>query len=218
MGTGNHQIRIGEHLFLGVDATVDIIAAGDLFAADTPGQQAFALVPAQGVAGVNQWHPQQVGQAHSDVARIRVMAVDYGWGMGLPAQPMHQVIGETVQVIPQLLFRDVLIRAQRDSYDAGTFSQRFFLARVVLVHRVIANKARYQLHPRHIRVSGECTSQVDDVFGLSAGIRVAPQFQVAAANETVNAEQADGDAGTAFSWDRDGSPSVQSSCPAILPV
>ena len=140
MGTGNHQIRIGEHLFLGVDATVDIIAAGDLFAADTPGQQAFALVPAQGVAGVNQGHPQQVGQAHPDVARIRVMAVDYGWGMGLPAQPMHQVIGETVQVIPQLLFGDVLIRAQRDSYDAGTVvTQRFFLARVVLAHRVIAN-------------------------------------------------------------------------------
>ena len=44
IGTGDHEIRIGKHLFLGINATFDVIGSFDITTRQAAGQQALALV------------------------------------------------------------------------------------------------------------------------------------------------------------------------------
>jgi hypothetical protein len=114
--------------------------------------------------------------------------------MWLPLQPVHQVVRETVEVVPELLLGEVLIGATGNADDSRPIPQRFFFARIIGANGAVADKAGDQVDLSYQRVPGQGAGEIDNVLGLAAGIGVPAQFQVVSADETMNTEQADGDA------------------------
>lgn len=59
-GAGDHEFRLGQGLFLGLDPATDGIGLLDLFSIATSGHQSSQLLPTQGVAGENQGNSQSL--------------------------------------------------------------------------------------------------------------------------------------------------------------
>ena len=141
------------------------------------------------MTGVYQRDAEVVGQAHADIAGVGVVAVDQIGNSGLFAQPVGQVVHETVEVIPQLFFADVLWGSGVDADDPCLVRQRFDWNGVVVADGGVRHAAGHQIDAFHVWTRGQCPGQIDDVFGLSPSIGVTTQLQVLAADKPVNAEK-----------------------------
>ncbi len=186
---GDHQVGVGQNLFFGIDASADVVGALDRFARQAAGEQAFTLVASKRVAGMHQRCGEQVRQAYADVAGIGVVTVnDIGCAVFL-VQPVHQVVHEAVEMIPELLFRDVLIGTGFDPHDARLVGESFDGLRIVVADVFVDDAASDQIDLVDLIAFGECARQVDDIFGLPTGVGVAPEFQIVAADQPVDADQ-----------------------------
>ena len=101
------------------------------------------------------------------------------------------VVREAVQMIPQLLLAKVAKWTCRQSHDLDIGPDRFFWPGVVVTHLRIVDKLRKQVDPAHFRSLSQRSSQLDDVFGLSACIRVASELEILTAHQTVDTDQCD---------------------------
>ena len=147
----------------------------------------MALVAAERVAGVDQRHAEQGGEAGAYVARVGIVAVDQVGQALLGVQRGNQVVHERVEVVPQLLLRQVLVRSGVDAQDAGLVRQLLGGLGVVAVDLVVDDPAGDQIHLRDVVALRQSPRKFDDVEGLSPGIGIAPKLEVMAANETVDA-------------------------------
>jgi len=93
-------------------------------------------------------------------------------------------------MIPKLLFRDIFVGSAGDTNNACPRCQLLFLTGILRINCGIADKTRDQIYLGDIRAPGQRAGEVDDVFCLSTGIRVAAELQSLAPNEAVNAQQA----------------------------
>ena len=72
---------------------------------------------------VDQGDAGQVGESYADVTGVRVMAVDDPWPTGFDVQEGGQIVHESVEVVPKLLFGDVAFRSRVDPDDARLIVQ-----------------------------------------------------------------------------------------------
>ncbi len=115
---GDHQVGVGQRLLLCIDAARNVVGVLDLIARQPPGQQPFALVPAQRMPRMDEWNSQLVGEPHPNVAGIGIVTVHQLWHAGLVVEPIEQVVREAVKVIPQLLLWKIFVRSGIDADDA----------------------------------------------------------------------------------------------------
>lgn len=74
---------------------------------------------------------QEITHAHAHVAGVGVMAVHHVGHELLSIQSIHEVIGETAQMIPQLFFRQAFIWPSLNAHDARFIAQRLNGLRVI---------------------------------------------------------------------------------------
>lgn len=156
---------------------------------ETPREQALALVATQRMPGMDQRYAEQVSKAYADIAGIGVMAVDEIRRPGLSAQPGDDVVGKAVEMVPQLLFRNVFLRAGLDTDDPCLVGQWLLGQRVVFTDVRIDDPPRDEVDALDVTAPRERAREVDDIFGLSAGIGIAAQFEFVTADQAVNADE-----------------------------
>ncbi len=94
-------------------------------------------------------------------------------------------------MIPQRLFRDVAGRAGIDADDARAAAEGLDRLGVGGIEIWFVHPPGHQVDRAHSWLLGQRAGQLDDVFGLPAGVRVTPQLQIEAADQAVDADQAD---------------------------
>jgi hypothetical protein len=67
--------------------------------------------------------------------------------------------------------------------------QLFILLAIVVTHRLIDDPASHQVDPVHVGMFSQGAGQLHHVFGLSAGIGIAAEFQIVATNQPMDTEQ-----------------------------
>ena len=190
-GAGDDALGRSECGFLGFDAARHVVGVLDPVPRDAAGQQTQAFAAAQGVAGVHQGDAELVREPGSDIARVGIMAVqDVGHAI-LAFEKSEHVVGEIFQAVPEQFLAQVFFLAAFDAHDARLFRERFLLARIVGADRVVHDPARDQDGFLHIRVLAQGAGQLDHVFDLAAGVRIAAQFHVMAPHQAVNAQEHD---------------------------
>ena len=92
-------------------------------------------------------------------------------------------------MIPELLLGQILTRARVDTNDARILGEGFGGCGILTTDRRVGHLACYQIDLLDILVCCECPGQIDDVLGLTPGIRVPAEFQLMAADQAVDTDQ-----------------------------
>ena len=188
---GDHQLGHRQGLLLGIDAPGHVIAGLYGLSAHTFGQQTAALDPPEGVTCMHQRRAQHVRQTLSHIARVRVMAMDDIGRAPAAVQVGQRVVGEAVQVIPKLLLADIAAGAGVEAHDPRLWGQGLQGPGIILADVRIDHASGEQVDPTDVVTLRQGTGQLHHVLGLAAGIRVAAELQVLAADQAVDADQQD---------------------------
>ena len=140
---------------------------------------------------MHQWHAELRGQTRADVARVGIVAMDQAWYGLFLAQEAEHVVGKGVEVVPELLLRQVTGGASVDSHDARAVADGLDGDRIVRTQVGVVDAAREQVDAIDIGARGQCPRQFHDIQGLAAGVGIAAEFQLMAPDQTVNADQDD---------------------------
>lgn len=187
-GGGNHQGGRAEGQLLRFDAPSHVVSGLDHVALDARGDETATLHPAQGMAGMYQRHTQQMGQPGSHIAGIGIVAVDEVRHPPPTAQKGQGVVGERVQMVPQLLLADVAFGPGVDAHDAGLGAHGLDRLGVVRTHQRIHHAPGHQIHLCHTGQFRQIAGHFRHVQGLPTGIRIPAQLQIMATDQTMHAQ------------------------------
>ena len=107
----------------------------------------------------------------------------------LPGEPRGQIIGKSIEMVPKLLFWDVLLGAALESNDARPIPDRLLDDAVIRTHGGIQNPPRDQIDLTNAWVPCKRPGKIHYIFGLPTRVRVAAQLQIMAANKAMNTQQ-----------------------------
>ena len=105
------------------------------------------------------------------------------------AEEVEEVIDHPVEVLPETLFRNVPVGAARNPYDSAVGAQRFYGAGIVSGHSPINDAPGHKVYPVHLWVVGKGFGQLDHVLYLAPRVRIATEFEIVTAQQTVHADQ-----------------------------
>ena len=177
VGAGDNQVGGAEHRLLGIDAACHVVLLLDLGRLESGGEQATAFYPSQRVPRVHQRRAEHRGEACADIAGIRVVAVHHVRLPFLVLEVLQGVIGEAVEVIPELLLADIAVRAGIDAHNVGAVVQGFGLLGVIRADLAVDHAPGEQVDALHSGPLGQCAGQLHNVENLSAGVGIAAELQ-----------------------------------------
>ena len=190
IGTGYHQVGVGEHIFLGIYTPIDVVGLFDTFSGEAGGKKSLSFVPAQRMPGVDERNTELVGLFYTHITSIGIVTVYQGREPHPLDQPIRQVVGKGVEVVPQLLFRYIFFWSAVYANDPGALAERLFSLRVILADRGIHNPPGNQVDSVDLGMLCQCHGKIHHIFRLAAGVRVAAQFQFMPTDKTVDAQHA----------------------------
>ena len=138
---------------------------------------------------MHQRNAEQVGQPDADITGVRIVTVHQVRHPRLPVQPRREVVHEAVEVVPQGLFRDVLVGAGGDADDARFVRQLLERLAVVAADHRIFDAAGDQVDLGDVVAAGEGMRQIDDILCLSTGVGVSAELEVMAPDQAMYADQ-----------------------------
>src|SRR5690606_19545919 len=109
---------------------------------------------------------------------------------------------ERVEAGPEQLLTAVAVATGADANDAGAVAERFLVASVVGGDAVVLDAAREEVDLTNVLAPGQGAREFHDVLGLAAGVRVASELELRAADQTVHADHRDVHPSFAFGWHR----------------
>ena len=185
VGAGNDHPRCGtQGNFLGLD----LVLGFDDLAADPRSEQSLTLDAPERMACMYQRETQKAGKPATDIAGIRVMAVDE---MGQPVlclQIGQGVVGEGIQMIPKRLLLDIGFGPGINAHNVRLGAENFLDLRIIRVNLRIHDPAGHQIDARHFGQFRQGTDQFDHIKGLAAGIGIPTQFEIVTPNQSVDAD------------------------------
>ena len=140
------------------------------------------------MTGVNQRDAVVVGKSDTDITRICVVTVHEVRPIAFVSQPSHQIVRQTVQVIPELFLRQVLFRACVDTDDADVFADLLNWLGVVGTEVLIDQAPGNEIHLTKITVCAERSRQVYNVLHLTSCIRVPPELVILPPDQPMHTE------------------------------
>lgn len=152
---------------------------------EAAGEQAPLLLATEGMAGEHQRDAEAPAHQRAHVAGIGVVGVDPVRQPRTGGQGRHQGIGEFIEVGPELLLAQVAARAEGQAQDAGTWAERLVWFGIVGRDAPVRDAARHHLHLVHLRAGRQGTHQLQHIGGLAAGVGIAAELQIAAAEQAV---------------------------------
>ena len=117
------------------------------------------------------------------------MRVDNVGQPGLPVQPVEQIVGKYIQIVPQLFFGNIGIGAGIDAHDRRLLAEVLPEPAVIRIDVVCDDPSGDQVDALHMIELRQRPGEVDDILDLPAGIRITPQFEVGTTNQAVDADQ-----------------------------
>jgi len=92
-------------------------------------------------------------------------------------------------LIPQRFLGDVAVRPGVDAHDAYLVGQPLLALGIVVADGRVDHAARHEVHALDFLALAQRPGQFDDVKRLAAGVGVASQFEVVAADQAMDADQ-----------------------------
>ncbi len=143
------------------------------------------------MAGVNQGNTEQVGETHTNITGIRIMAVYEIRPSRLLIEPIRQVVHEAVEMVPQLLLGNIFLGTGINADDPGFFRKCFDGNGVVLTDRLIDDPACDQVDLGDPVMFCECLGDINNVLGLAAGIGIPAKLKIMGPDQTVDTDEYD---------------------------
>ena len=102
---------------------------------------------------------------------------------------LQGVIGETVKMRPQHLFAQIAAWTAGNADDECLVRQGFFRPGIVVVNLGIIDQTGEHIDARDARMLRQGAGQFHYIGDLTTGIGIAPQLQIMAAHQAVDADQ-----------------------------
>ena len=184
-GAGDHQIGLGQGLFLCFDPAADGIGLFDLLAITSPGHQSPLLLSTQGMTGEDQGNPQSLTDQRTDKTCIGVVGMDPVDPLARLAEVLHKLIGQILQMGPKQLLTEITLRAKGKAKNASTRGNDLNRLAVGHINPTVLNQPGNDINLLDLLALGQAANQVEHIQRLTTGISITTELKITGSEQTV---------------------------------